>query len=285
MLGKIHDVREELGRDPGAIASLTTLAAGRCVAGHVHSNSYLALHVLGSYRDRGDDGDVSILGPTALFFPAGSAHEMTIGEAGLATVIIEFDSGVLRRSVHATAGLRRSQSWVGGVVGRHARQLAHAWLSASPVQRRLDMTFAFLNAALATEPSRCTPSWLAHLQALVHAEYRTPNVARWAKQIGVTRPWLNRAYRYWQGEGLSETIRRRRVEVAAILLESTDLQLADIAASAGFGDQSHMNRAFKKELGRTPAVTRSARLGLSKNFPQIELRGSPQQSCPSPPSK
>ena len=264
MLGKIHDVREELGRDPGAIASLTALAAGRRVESHVHANAYIALHVLGSYRDSGDDGEVSIFGPTALFFPAGSAHEMTIGDWGLATVIVEFDSGVLERAVHAT-GLRRCRSWVGGVVGRHARQLAHAWLSAGPERARFDLTVAFLNAALDIEPTRATPSWLDHLQTLVRAEYRSPNVAHWAKQIGVTRPWLNRAYRYWHGEGLSETIRRRRVEVAAMLLEGTDLKLADIAAEAGFCDQSHMNRAFNEQLRRTPAIARAARLGLSKD--------------------
>jgi transcriptional regulator GlxA family with amidase domain len=63
---------------------------------------------------------------------------------------------------------------------------------------------------------------------------------------------------------LVETLRRRRVEAAAILLESSGLELAEIAAQAGFCDQSHMNRAFKKFLGRTPAAARAARLGLSK---------------------
>ena len=263
-LGKIHDVREELARGAGAIASLTVLSAGRSVGAHVHTNPYLALHVLGSYRDLGDERDVSIKGPAALFFPAGSAHEMAIGSSGLATVIIEFDSDVLRRTVAATAGLRRSQAWVGGEVGLRARRLARVWLSATSERRRFGPTIAFLNAALASAPSGRAPQWLDHLEALIDAEYRAPNVERWAGQVGVTRPWLARAYRYWRGEGLAEAIRRRRVERAAILLESTELQLAEIAAQADFCDQSHMNRAFKKFFGRTPAVTRAARLGLSR---------------------
>jgi AraC family transcriptional regulator len=80
----------------------------------------------------------------------------------------------------------------------------------------------------------------------------------------VTRPWLSRAYRCWRGEGLCEALRRRRVEAAAILLESSDKSLAEIAAAAGFCDQSHMNRAFKKHLGRTPSIARAAHLGLAK---------------------
>jgi len=61
----------------------------------------------------------------------------------------------------------------------------------------------------------------------------------------------------------SEALRRRRVAAAAILLEGADAGLADVAAQTGFCDQSHMNRAFKRLIGRTPAAIRAARLGLS----------------------
>ena len=264
MLGRIHDVREELARSSGAIASLTALAAGRRVGSHVHANPYLSLHVLGSYRDGGDDGEVSINGPAALFFPGGSAHEMAISEVGLTTVVIEFDSDALRRVVATAAGVKRSRSWVGGQVGRDAGRLAHLWLSGVSERRKFGLTIAFLNAALIAAPRRRAPSWLDQLEALIDTEYHLPNIEQWAKQAGVTPPWLARAYRHWRGEGLGEMLQRRRVEAAAILLENSDLHLAEIAAQAGFCDQSHMNRAFKKFVGRTPAITRAARLGLSK---------------------
>lgn len=261
-LGRIHDVRDELARSARAIASLTALPAGRNVASHVHTNPYLALHVLGSYRDRGDCTELSVDGPAALFFPAGSAHEMTIGQRGLATVIIEFDGDALR---HAVVGdLKRPRFWVGGEVGRHASRLAHSWLALSSERRRFDRTVAFLNAALSATPSSHAPSWLCHLERLLEAENSTANIERWVNEIGVTRPWLVRGYRYWRGEGLEERMLRRRVEAAAILLERRELGLAEIAARAGFCDQSHMNRAFRKFLGRTPARTRAARLGLAR---------------------
>ncbi len=72
-----------------------------------------------------------------------------------------------------------------------------------------------------------------------------------------------RAYRHWRGEGIGEVRRRRRLEAAALLLERDDAGLADVAIAAGFCDQSHMTRAFKQQLGRTPAAIRSARLGLA----------------------
>lgn len=262
-LGRIHDVAEELARSPGAIASLTVLGADRRVPAHVHANPYLALHVLGGYHENGDGGEAFIGGPAAMFFPAGSAHEMAIGPQGLATVIIEFDADRLRAAVGAGAALGRSRRWIGSDVGRRASRLARAWLSGAPDERRFAMTEAFLRSAAGAGPHRPAPAWLDDLEALLGGDGGAPRTDRLAERLGVSRPWLARAYRHWRGEGLGEALRRRRVAAAAILLESDDLGLADIAAQAGFCDQSHMNRGFKRLVGRTPATIRAARLGLS----------------------
>ena len=44
----------------------------------------------------------------------------------------------------------------------------------------------------------------------------------------------------------------RRVERAQQLLREGDLSLAEIAARAGFSDQSHFSRHFKRLVGVTP---------------------------------
>ena len=69
--------------------------------------------------------------------------------------------------------------------------------------------------------------------------------------------------RAWRGEGIAETLRRRRVERAALRLRGGDAPLADIAAECGFCDQSHMNRAFRIVLGRTPLEVRREAVLLS----------------------
>ena len=68
--------------------------------------------------------------------------------------------------------------------------------------------------------------------------------------------WLARAYRAWRGEGMAETARRRRVERATLALREGAEPLAEIAVACGFADQSHMNRAFRAVLGRTPLEVR-----------------------------
>jgi AraC family transcriptional regulator len=46
------------------------------------------------------------------------------------------------------------------------------------------------------------------------------------------------------------------VERAALLLRGGRAALAEVAVAAGFCDQSHMNRAFRAVLGRTPLEVR-----------------------------
>jgi len=263
-LGHIFGVAEELGRASMALASLTALGADARVADHTHTNPYLSLHVLGGYCEHGEDGDAAIAGPAAIFHPAGSAHQMTIGRQGFASVIVEFDPAWLRRTLGPWAPLDRSRQWVGGAFGRRAAELARAWLNPrAPLERRLALTEDLLRSLAVPEPPPPAPPWLERLQRLGEADGPPPALAEVADRCGVGRPWMARAYRRRQGEGLGETLRRRRVEAAVLLLESTGLPLATVAAEAGFCDQSHMNRGFSQVLGRTPAAMRRIRLGLA----------------------
>ena len=78
-----------------------------------------------------------------------------------------------------------------------------------------------------------------------------------AAELGASLYQLIRAFK--QTFGLTpESFRRQlRVERARALLIG-DSRLADIAANAGFADQSHMTREFRRLVGLTPAAYRQA---------------------------
>ena len=61
-----------------------------------------------------------------------------------------------------------------------------------------------------------------------------------------------------QSEGITphQYILQRRVERAQILLRRSQFSLAEIAASVGFCDQSHLTRCFKRLTGATPTQFR-----------------------------
>ncbi|MGH8327745.1 MAG: helix-turn-helix domain-containing protein [Steroidobacteraceae bacterium] len=85
-----------------------------------------------------------------------------------------------------------------------------------------------------------------------------------ANEVGRHPSWLGAAYRLTQGERIQETAGRIRVARAARLLRETDESLAGVASDAGFCDQSHMNRTFRRVLGRTPSAVRRERCDLRR---------------------
>jgi len=61
-----------------------------------------------------------------------------------------------------------------------------------------------------------------------------------------------RAFKQSKGSSPHEYVIRRRVERSMELLAGTDLPLAEIAAAAGFSDQSHLARRFREHAGVSP---------------------------------
>jgi AraC-like DNA-binding protein len=64
-------------------------------------------------------------------------------------------------------------------------------------------------------------------------------------------------FRRHYGCSVGEYLRRRRVHRARQRLAETDLPLAEIATEAGFADQSHLTRMFKRFVGLTPGQYRT----------------------------
>jgi AraC family transcriptional regulator len=54
-------------------------------------------------------------------------------------------------------------------------------------------------------------------------------------------------------------VRQRRIQFACGRLTATDAPLADVALAAGFCDQSHFTKAFRRVTGMTPSAYRMAK--------------------------
>ena len=76
---------------------------------------------------------------------------------------------------------------------------------------------------------------------------------------GRERTRLIRAFRRHFHTTPATYLRKLRAGEAARLLVETDAPIAEIALTAGFADQSHLNRVFKRLMGCTPAAFRARR--------------------------
>lgn len=243
----------ELHRHSGARVLRVVHPGSQEIAEHRHDWAYIGIYTLGRYRECYDGGDALMSGPSAVLHPAGRPHSDEIGEEGLETLTVEFDPSWLR---HHGFDLRldRSLVWQGGPVALAARKLARTLTNASCNEAAIGAaTNRFLREAFGREALQ-PPSWLPKVSRAL--DKNSGNTIELAQSLGLHPAWLARAYRHATGEGLHETSRRRRVELAARSLRNSDMELAEIAVAAGFCDQSHMNRCFRAVLGRTPLDVR-----------------------------
>lgn len=225
------------------------------IAAHEHDWPVLAIYRLGAYRERAGDGEEAAFdGPSFVLQPSGAEHEDAIGASGLETLSLTFDPDWL--SPQARALLPRTTHWrPGGAASMAARALADVWLSPRSEAAFMAATSAFVVNVFADDAPRvAAPSWGDRVVAQLTGDAPSTDVI--AQRLALHPAWLARAYRAWRGEGMAETLRRKRVEQAALRLRGGASPLADIAADVGFCDQSHMNRAFRAVLGRTPLEVR-----------------------------
>ena len=76
--------------------------------------------------------------------------------------------------------------------------------------------------------------------------------------------YFSRAFKERFGINLVEYVSRERAEMAAHLLATTNLCLAEICSRCGYGDKSSLYRAFRRHHGTSPGEYRAA-LGHSDN--------------------
>lgn len=117
-----------------------------------------------------------------------------------------------------------------------------------------------LTALAAREAVRHPPSgWLESVHDQICDRFlQAPGAEELAAAAGVQSAQLARAFRAHYGKSIGEFARRLRLEWAAERLVRTDVGLASLAAEAGFADQSHFTRAFRRRYGLPPGRYRAA---------------------------
>jgi transcriptional regulator GlxA family with amidase domain len=71
--------------------------------------------------------------------------------------------------------------------------------------------------------------------------------------VGLSPSHFSRAFKQSAGVSPHRFVLQHRIERVKQLLAETELPLAQIAVTAGFGDQSHCSRWFRELVGITPS--------------------------------
>lgn len=101
------------------------------------------------------------------------------------------------------------------------------------------------------QPSVCSAGIARVRAALDDEPAQAHTLSVLAALAGISRFRLLRSFSYQLGCSPHDYLQQRRLTLARGLI-AQGRPLADVAAAAGFADQSHMNRVFLQRLGITP---------------------------------
>ncbi len=103
------------------------------------------------------------------------------------------------------------------------------------------------------------PGWLRRAREVIEARFTEElSLVTLAGELGVHPTYLARMFRRHYGWTMAERVRELRLTYAMKQLAESERSLADVAAAAGFYDQSHLNRVVKRFTGLTPAQLRTS---------------------------
>ena len=231
---------------------------------HSHQNAYICAVLGGSFDERVGSRARECTSTTVKFHKAGEEHCEQFGHAGAHLLRIEIPAGWQSLDLDALHDRMRfddrNRAMLLPLVGR-LRDEMEQFDDLSPLVVSA-LTVELIAAAHERATQRVTsPVWLTRLRERLTEEARMPSLAELAAECGVHPVHMATAFRRQYGCTIGEYGRRARIGQATRMLAETDDAIAEIALAAGFSDQSHFSRVFRRHVGQTPAAFRRVSRG------------------------
>jgi AraC family transcriptional regulator len=239
-------------------------AAGQRIPRHVHPHARFVLVKEGSLTELRAGESRTFGSSTLLFRAAEEPHAYVVSKSGATCLVADVDDGWFVRARQHAELLTQSTSFRGGFILHLAHRLYGEFRLRDEVSRLMIESLmlgilAEASRSVARQADRPAPDWLVHARAVVDRHFaESLPLAAVARRVGVHPVHLARSFRRVYQTTFGAYVRQTRIEFARMALAAPDASLSAIAAAAGFCDQSHFSRCFKRYTGLTPAEYRLA---------------------------
>jgi AraC family transcriptional regulator len=254
--GSIEGKREQCG----AIFTNLRHSVPRKLPSHSHELPFFALLLEGEYGERYQRRERQFRPFTLHFRPAGIPHQDEVGPQGVRFFEIEIRPSWRERLTDGSAALDLAHDdceggpllWLAMKMFRELQGPADDLVVESLLAEMLGRV-----ARIRRETVRQAPGWLGRIVEKLADEYcNRVTLDGLSREAGVHPVHLSRVFRKWVGAGIGEYVHRLRIRAACEQMLTPEISIAEISLAAGFADQSHFTRAFRRATGMTPAAFR-----------------------------
>lgn len=230
---------------------------------HAHASPYLCLVVGGSFDETSGPDRHECRAGTIVFHPADEDHADSFGSAGGRCFNVQLDARLtdrLREADELPARRVAITIGPGALVLASLREAAQAPQTADQLDE-LDVeaialtVLAELGRATELSRGRSPPRWLARAVERLRSEIPT-SIAEVARAEGVHPVHFTRVFRAYHRGTPAGYVRRVRLERACALMLRANVPLSAVAHDAGYSDQSHFCREFRRSFGASPSTYR-----------------------------
>ncbi|WP_304988003.1 helix-turn-helix transcriptional regulator [Corallococcus sp. CA054B] len=247
----------------GLVLTESTYAPGARLPSHLHRHAGFRLTLEGGFMDVVEGRARECKARSVAFQAPGLEHAQRIRDVRTRTFNIDFSEASWRSRSALVAGLDPRVDLASARLVALTARVYQEFRRADDVAGLAieGLTLELLAEAVrASVPAREVggpPAWLGRVRELLDAvRGPPPTLAALAREAGVSPQRLGRAFRQAYRCSPAEYLRRSRLERAGRALRETERPLSDIALDAGYCDQSHLTREFRRRLHLTPAEYR-----------------------------
>lgn len=237
----------------GVVVAVCRYAPGERHPMHTDTHSRISFLIRGGYREEGKPGAIRMAPGHVLLKSRRAKHEDQFGEAGAEIAAIEFTGD---DPFDATPACDLWRQRADSFALRHAACFLEAAL-AGDAQAVSAAGHDLVSNSDDSTKRTAAPPWLVHLrEELEESPLACVDVAARARRAGAHPAHASRLFRRCYGASITEHAQAQSVRRALAPLAST-ATLSEVALEAGFYDQSHMTRVFRRVTGQTPGRQRA----------------------------